>query len=140
MCLFLQLQEDLKILNFTSQANSKKIKKAEENNIILKKQLEKLETKLEQTNSDRNDLQKQIDSKAEILLCDNKKKKEMNSTIDGLNKTLDLLNRAVQNLCGKRKDVSARKVQYVTVHSLKYLTQSSTSNLGKTEVFRGNFY
>jgi chromosome segregation ATPase len=114
MCLFLLLQQELHELNHKSKKNSEKIKQAEQANRRLTSKIDDLKTKLEESNSINDNLKKELDKKEEILQSDNKEQMELLTTIDGLTKSLDFLNRTVQELCGHPEDVSTYNVQFVT--------------------------
>jgi chromosome segregation ATPase len=118
MCLFLQLQVELDILRSKSGRISQQIQKENETRSNLKKQLEESKTELERSKAVKENLTNQIDGIDEMLRSEKKEMKQMNITIEGLRKTLDLLNRTVEELCGQPNDVSACKVTFVTVHSL----------------------
>jgi myosin heavy subunit len=98
---------------------------AETFNSNLTNQLDEFKTKLEESNSVKNDLKKQLESKEELLQSDNKKQKELQTTIDGVKKTVGLLKWASKWLCEHPKDVSTCKVEFVTIRSLRYLSQVS---------------
>ena len=80
-----------------------------------------LKTKLNQSNSVKKDLNKQLELKEYILQSNNQKKKQLRATLEGLTKLVDILNQTVKDLCRHPKDVSTCKVEAVTVRSLKYM-------------------
>jgi hypothetical protein len=106
-------------LNRSSQAATKKLKKTELVN---------------------SDLKKHLESKERILQGNNEKKKQLQSTIEGLTKLVDFLNQAVQDLCQHPEDVSTYMVKAVTVRSLRYFRVSGTSVCGRTQRIGGLCY
>jgi len=90
-------------------------------------------------------LQENLKKKNRILQANSRNLNEsdavdsyLNTTIDGLTKTVEALNQTVRWLCGQIKEVITFKVEALSVPSLKYLTQSGTSNFGPTSAFRLN--
>jgi len=61
----------------------------------------------------------------------------LNTTIDGLIKTVEVLNQTVRLLCGQIKHVSTCKIDAVDL-LLMYVRDSGTSNLGQTFRFQLN--
>jgi polyhydroxyalkanoate synthesis regulator phasin len=117
---YLQLQDHLR----------DRIRVAEAANDVLREQLDKFKMKLEQSDAVSSDLKKQLQAKEDLLKNNIDKEKQLQTTIDGLTKTVDSLNQKLQVLCEPPKFVSTFHISALTVGSLKYLIVSGTSNLG----------
>jgi soluble cytochrome b562 len=95
-------------------------------NSHLHSQLSEFKIKLEQSASNNSDLKKQLEAKEEILLRKNEEKKQMQTAIDELTKTLDSVDQTVKELCGQVKNVSTCKIEAVSTftevpYSVKYV-------------------
>jgi chromosome segregation ATPase len=115
----LQLQEDLRKQVRISQATSKKLNKTEAVNSDLKKQLEVKEEVLKSINEKQTQLQTTIDGLTKTVDTMNhqlfEKQTQLQTNIDGLTKKVELLNEMSQLLCELPKDVSTCKIRAVTV-------------------------
>ena len=61
-----------------------------------------------------NDLKKQLEAKEEVLRSKNVEKKQMQTAIDELTKTVDSVEHTVQELCALIKDVSTCNIEAVS--------------------------
>jgi polyhydroxyalkanoate synthesis regulator phasin len=93
---YLQLQEHL----------TQRTYEAEAANSRLRNQLDEFKMKLEESNSVSSDLRRQLQAKDDVLKSDNDIQKQLQTTIDGLKKTVDSLNQRLQVLCEPPKFVS----------------------------------
>ena len=91
-----QLQESLEV----------QIQNAEVINLRLRNQLDEFKMKIGESDSINSDLKRQLQAKDEVLKSDNDKQKQLQTTIDGLKKTVDSLNQRLQVLCEPPKFVS----------------------------------
>jgi hypothetical protein len=102
----LKLQEELTKQYVLSQPTARKLTMTETVNRNLKKQLDEFKTELELSNSVKNDLKKQLEMKEKVVQINTEKNKQLQTTVDGLTKIVDLLNQTVQDLCQHPEDVS----------------------------------
>jgi len=65
-----------------------------------------------------------------------KKQQQLQTTNEDPEMAAESQNQTIQLLCGQPKDVSTRKVEAVTVRSVKCHNVSGTSNVGQTAAFR----
>jgi hypothetical protein len=107
----LQLKVTLTQENITLQDKSRKLKEAGRVNSTLTKQLYELENELKLSSLVQDHLTKQNASKKEVLQSNNKKEKQLQTTIDGLKEADESLNWAAEWLCEQPEDVSTCKVQ-----------------------------
>jgi chromosome segregation ATPase len=112
----LQLQEELTKQNLTSENISRKLQDSELAERDLKKKLDEIKTKLNQSDSVKNNLTRQLESKERFLQKNNKKIEQLNSTIDGLTKRVEGLNWVTEWLCEHPENVSACKLESVRKH------------------------
>jgi chromosome segregation ATPase len=134
----LQLQHELKEQIRTSQANFSMLKVSQAVNSDLQNQLDVCKTEVEQSYSVQNDSKERLESIEEDLRIKNMEQTQLLTKILELQTEVESLNQTIQSLYKYAEDVSTCKVEGVTVRSLKYLTQSDTSNLGQTATFRLN--
>jgi polyhydroxyalkanoate synthesis regulator phasin len=141
---------------------TQRIHRTEIDRNVLRNQLDEFKMKLEESNSVSSDLKRQLQEQEEVLKSNNDKQKQLQTTIDGLTKTVELLNKRLQVLCEPPKFVSTFnplnaelnpicyllallgahhflhisrtrvKIPALTVGSLKCLRVSGTSDLGQT--------
>jgi hypothetical protein len=80
--------------------------------------------KLEQSDAVSSGLKKQLQEREEFLNSNVDKQKQLQTTIDGLTKTVESLNQRLQVLCEPPEFVSTFNIPALTVRSLKYLAVS----------------
>ena len=137
----LQIQEDLRKQINISQATSKELNMSIAVNIDLKKQLEVKEEVLKSINETElhtaiDGLTKTVDRINQAVQRLFEKQEKLQTTIDDVANTVESLNERSKVRCGTPECVSTSKIVAVTVSSLKYLRQSATSNLGQTSTIR----
>jgi hypothetical protein len=116
--LFLHFQEKLANKNRTFESNSIIFEMAKATNLDLEKQLYNISTILEKSNSSENNLTEQVKSKVNVLQIKSKETKQLQSTLNGLQKRVESLNWTTEWLCERPKDVSTCMLEAVTVLSL----------------------
>jgi hypothetical protein len=142
VCLFV-CDTSLEVTVWYSQLQERltqRIHEAEAINNHIRNQLYEFKTKLEQSDSVSSDLKRQLQEQKEVLKTNKDKQEQLQTTIDGLTKTVESLNRRLQVLCEPPKFVSTFNVPALTVGSLRYLRVPGTSNMGQTATFRRMFY
>jgi ankyrin repeat protein len=117
--------------NFRKESLEVQIQNAEVINIRLRNQLDEFKMKIGESDSINSDLKRQLQAKDEVLKSDNDKQKQLQTTIDGLKKTVDSLNQRLQVLCEPPK-FACRSLLEATksgdVNSTKRLVKCSGDN------------
>jgi formyltetrahydrofolate synthetase len=103
----LQIQERLTKQIRISQATDRNLTQSEAIISGLEKQLDEYKTKFQQSEAHNSGLKKQLEIKEEVLKNNNKTQIQLQTTIDGLTKTL---NQTIQRLCETTENVSTYHV------------------------------